>query len=43
MYMVDSKVLLSRSSDQILFFKLEYDVVTKNENWINYHIENLSG
>ena len=37
MYMIDETALIASSSDQILFFKLEFDEVTKETNWINYH------
>ena len=35
--MVDETALISRSSDQILFFKRVYDKVTKTTQWENYH------
>ena len=43
MYLIDETALMARSSDQILFFKLQYDEVTKETNWINYHTIHNSG
>jgi len=41
--MVDETALIVSSSDQILFFKLQYDEVTKETNWINYNTIHTSG
>lgn len=43
MFLIDEKVLISRSSDQILMFRREFDRVTKEESWINYHTLHVSG
>ena len=43
MYMVDEKILVSRSSDKILLFRRDFDKVTKETKWINYHIISVSG
>ena len=43
MFMIDETALISRSSDQTLFFKLVYDEVTKEDNWVNYFTLPVSG
>jgi len=43
MYMIYDKAIIARCSDLILFFKLEYDPVTKEKSWTNYHTEEIRG
>ena len=43
MYMIDETALITRSSDQILFFKLIWNDVEKTDKWVNYHTLNVSG
>ena len=43
MFMIDEKILISRSSDQIILFRRQYDRVTKETRWINYFTLFISG
>ena len=36
MYLFENKILVARSSSQILFFKLQEDEITKLQNWEHY-------
>ena len=37
MFLINETVLIARSSNQILFFKLELDEFTGSSNWNNYY------
>lgn len=43
MYLINEKALVTRSSDQILFFKMELDDFTKEKSWCNYFTLDIQG
>ena len=38
MYLINNKALIARCSCQIMFFKLQIDLFTKEERWMCYRI-----